>query len=361
MAKMRVALLFGGVSSEHDISCVSAAAIADNLSDERYEVYKIGITKKGRWLLYPGGTEDMRSGKWDKNTDNVPAILSPDRVTHGLVVSPSGNFDTVKIDVVFPALHGRNGEDGTMQGLMELAGIPYVGSDVLASAACMDKMVANSLFEAAGVPHTPWMAVNRRETDDFDNLLFRLKEVMQFPLFVKPAVGGSSIGISKVKTPDELAAAVKLASAHDKTILFEQAVDGQEVECAVLGNEDPIASVPGEIQSCNEVYDFEAKYESGDASKLLIPAEIPEEKQEEVRQLALRAYKALGCAGLARADFFVEKGTGNVLINEINTMPGFTTISMYPKLMQRSGFHFPQLCDRLIECALERAEGSYGS
>ncbi|MDL2252502.1 D-alanine--D-alanine ligase [Ruminococcaceae bacterium OttesenSCG-928-I18] len=356
MAKIRVALLFGGVSSEHDISCISAAAIADNLGGDKYEVYKIGITKKGRWLLYPGGTEEMRKGKWDKNPDNVPAILSPDRVTHGLVVSHEGNFDTVKIDVVFPALHGRNGEDGTVQGLMDLAGIPYVGCDVLASAACMNKVAANRLFEAVGVPKMPWVAAGRRETGDFDNLLFRLKEVMQFPLFVKPAVGGSSIGISKVKGPEELVAAVKLASAHDKLILFEQGVDGQEVECAVLGNEDPLVSIPGEIRSCNEMYDFEAKYESGDASELLIPAELPEEKREEVQSLAKRAYKALGCSGLSRVDFLVERGTGKVFINEINTMPGFTTISMYPKLMEKCGFTFPELCNQLIHHALERAE-----
>ncbi len=355
MAKMRVALLFGGVSTEHEISCISAAAIADNLSDERYEVFKIGITQKGRWLLYPGGTEEMRSMEWDKNPDNVPAILSPDRVTHGLVACHEGSFDAIKLDVVFPALHGRNGEDGTVQGLLDLSGIPYVGCGVLASAACMDKVTACRLFEAAGIPHTPWMAAGRAETADFEKLLFRLRAQLQFPLFVKPSVGGSSIGITKVKTPEELPSAIKLATANDKTVLFEQAVEGQEVECAVLGGEEPLVSVPGEICSCHEAYDFEAKYRSGDASKLLIPAQLSEEKSEEVRQLAQRAYRALGCTGLARVDFFVDK-SGKVYLNEINTMPGFTAISMYPKLMAHSGLHFQELCHQLIQQALERAE-----
>ncbi len=356
MAKLRVALLFGGVSSEHEISCISAAAIAQNLSEDLYEVYKVGITKRGRWLLYPGGLAEMRSAEWDKNPDNVPAILSPDRVTHGLVISYEGGFDTAKIDVVFPALHGRNGEDGTVQGLLELAGIPYVGCDVLASAACMDKVTANRLFEAAGLPHTPWMALPRHEVGDFEQLLFRLREKLEFPIFVKPSVSGSSIGISKVKDPEELAAAVKLASAHDSLLLFEQGVVGQELECAVLGDRAPLVSAPGEICSCNEAYDYEAKYQSGDASKLFIPARIPPEKAEELREMAARAYRALGCTGLARVDFFLRESDGAVLLNEINTMPGFTAISMYPKLMEHSGLSFATLCSQLIQLALERAE-----
>ena len=356
MAKLRVALLFGGVSTEHEISCISAAAIAGHLNPEKYEVYKVGITQKGRWLLYPGGTDEMRSLEWDKNTDNLPAFLSPDRVHRGLVVNYEGSFDTVKIDVVFPALHGRNGEDGTVQGLLELAGIPYVGCDVLASAACMDKVAACRLFEACKIPHTPWVEASRREAEDMEALQRRVEENLRYPIFVKPAVGGSSIGISKVKTPEELPAAVKLAAANDKTILFEQHVDGQEVECAVLGNAEPFSSLPGEVISCHETYDFEAKYRSGDASKLCLPARLTQEKLEEVRDLSLKAYVAMGCTGLARVDSFVENGTGKVYLNEINTMPGFTTISMYPKLMETCGLAFPELCDRLIELAIERAE-----
>ncbi len=357
MAKTRVALIFGGASSEHEISCVSAAAIAGHLDPDKYEVYKLGITKRGRWMLYPGGVEGMCDAVWHENPDNTPAFISPDSTTHGIVTNHEGKFDVIKIDVAVPVLHGRNGEDGTIQGLLELADIPYVGCGVLASAACMDKAFANLAFDMAGIPHTPWLAADRRDIDDFDALLFRLSERMTFPLFVKPAVGGSSIGISKVKNPADLRAAVQLASAHDNKIVFEQAVVGQEVECAVLGNHDPIATLPGEIVSCNEIYDYEAKYQSGDASELRLPAPLAEEKLKEIRALALRAYKAMGCEGLARVDFFVEEGTGRVLLNEVNTMPGFTAISMYPKLWEMTGLSFANLCDRLVALALERAEG----
>ncbi len=360
MSKTRVAVLFGGVSSEYEISCISGAAIAEHLSEELYEVYKIGITKKGRWLLYPGNTAEMRSAEWDKHPDNVPAVISPDRVTHGLLVSHSGNLDFVKLDVVIPALHGRNGEDGTVQGILELAGIPYVGCDVLCSATCMDKATAIRLFEAAGIAHTPWVAVLRSELRDFELFLETLLKTLQFPIYVKPSVGGSSVGITKAKTPEELQTAIKVASAHDRVLLFEQAVSGSEVECAVLGNEVLTVSVPGEIRSCNESYDYEAKYQSGNASKLLIPAPLSEEKSKEVQALAQKAYKALGCTGLARVDFFIEAETGRVLLNEINTMPGFTTISMYPKLMEHSGLSFGELCHRLVQHALEKAEDWYG-
>lgn len=355
MAKMRVAVIFGGVSSEHEISCISASSIAQALDPDKYEVYKIGITAKGRWLLYPGDTAGMCEGIWHENADNVPAILSPDRTTRGLITCIDGSFDVIKIDLAFPVLHGRNGEDGTIQGLLELAGIPYVGCGVLSSAACMDKSFANLVFDAAGIPHTPWMVADRRDVSDFDALLARLRGKITFPLFVKPAIGGSSIGISKVKDPDELRSAVQLASAHDDRILFEQAIVGREVECAVLGGYRPEATLPGEVVSCNEIYDYEAKYKSDGASRLFLPAELPAETLEEVRAMALRAYTAMGCEGLSRVDFFVEEGTGRVLLNEINTMPGFTQISMYPKLWEMAGLSFPDLCDRLVELALERA------
>lgn len=355
MAKTRVAVLFGGVSSEHEISCVSAAAIVDNMSTDKYDVLKIGITKKGRWLLYPGGTDKMREGTWDTFTDCVPAFISPDSTTRGIVTNSAGTFDVNKIDVVFPVLHGRNGEDGTVQGLLDLSGIPYVGCGVLSSAACMDKVIANQLFEAAGIPHTPWMSVSKDELENFEKLLFRLSEKIRFPLFVKPAIGGSSVGVTKVKDPDELRTAIQLALAHDRKVLIEQAVNGKEVECAVLGNAEPICSLPGEIVACNEVYDYEAKYQSGDSSKLHLPARLSAEKMEELRMYAVRAYKAMDCAGLSRVDFFVQED-GAVLLNEINTLPGFTPISMYPKLMEMTGFSFGQLVDQLISLALERAE-----
>lgn len=357
LAKMRVAVIFGGASSEHDISCISASAVAEALDADKYEVYKIGITQRGRWLLYPGGTEGMCTPDWHENPDVVPAILSPDRTTRGIITSIGGSFDVIKIDLAFPVLHGRNGEDGTVQGLLEMAGIPYVGCGVLASAACMDKAFANRIFDATGIAHTPWLVADRRDLFEFDQLLFKISEKLSFPLFVKPAVGGSSIGITKVKDSAELRAAVQLASAHDNKILFEQAVVGREVECAVLGNHDPDATLPGEVVSCNEIYDYEAKYRSDGGSKLHLPAPLGEEKLKEVRAMALRAYEALGCEGLSRVDFFVEEGSERVLLNEINTMPGFTSISMYSKLWEMTGLAFPDLCDRLVALALERAEG----
>ncbi len=356
MAKMKVALLFGGTSGEHEISCISGAAIADHMDPDRYEVLKVGITKKGRWLLYPGGTEGMRDGSWETFADNVPAFITPDRTTRGLVLNHDASFDVVKLDMVFPALHGREGEDGTVQGLLALAGIPYVGCGVLSSAVCMDKTVANLLLDAAGIPHTPWMAVDKEELENYEGILFRLRARMDFPVFVKPAACGSSLGITKVHTAEELHPALLLARAHGSRMLIEKAVEGMEVECAVIGNGSPTATHPGEIVSCNEIYDYEAKYQSGDASTLHLPARLPEEKLDEVREMALRAYKALYCAGLARVDFFVEAGTGRVLVNEVNTMPGFTSISMYPKLMEKDGVSFSELIDRLILYARERED-----
>ncbi len=356
MAKTRVAVLFGGVSSEHEISCISAAAIVDNIDKDKYEVFKIGITKRGRWLLYPGGTDKMRDGSWDTFEDCVHAFISPDSATRGIVTSHEGSFDAIKLDAVFPVLHGKGGEDGTVQGLLELAQIPYVGCGVGASADCMDKCVANTLFEAANIPHTPWTCVTRDDIDDVDDMLWRMSKTLSFPVFVKPSSAGSSIGVTKVNSREELQSALRLAAAHDHKVIVEKAVQGREVECAVLGNTQLLCTLPGEIVSCNEeIYDYDAKYKSGDDSKLYIPARLSDEKLQEIKELALRAYKALGCQGLSRVDFFVEEDTGNVLLSEINTMPGFTSISMYPKLMENMGISFTDLIDRLIELALERS------
>ncbi len=357
MAKLRAAVLFGGRSTEHEISCISAAAVIDHMDPDKYDIMKIGITKKGRWLLYPGGTAEIRDGSWDKNPDTVPAFITPDAVSHGIATSHDGQFDVVKLDVVFPVLHGMGGEDGTVQGLLELAGLPYVGAGVLSSAMCMDKSAANRIFDAEGIPHTPWMAADRMAAESFDDILSQIREKLSFPLFVKPAGAGSSIGVTKVADEEGLRAAFALAAAHGRTVVLEQAVAGQEVECAVLGNTQLFATRPGEIVSCNEIYDYEAKYHSEDASRLFIPARLAPEKAEEVREMALWAYRALRCEGMARVDFFVEEGSGRVLLSEINTIPGFTAISMYPKLMEYEGIPFGELIDKLIDCALERAEG----
>ena len=270
------------------------------------------------------------------------------------------SLEKLHIDVVIPVLHGLWGEDGTVQGLLELAGIPYVGCGVLASAVCMDKAVANALFEANGVPHTKWLAANRWEIEsDLEGVCEGVEKKLGWPVFVKPANAGSSVGISKVNSREELKKAIDLALENDRKVVFEAFVDGQEVECAVIGSDPAVATRPGEILAGAEFYTYDDKYKNG-VSQTVIPAHLPEAKLDEVKTYAAMAYTALNCEGLARCDFFVEKGTGRVLINEINTFPGFTAISMYPKLMEHEGLPVPALIDRLIELALERKEKQHG-
>ena len=349
------ALLFGGMSSEHEVSRVSAGTFADNMSAEHYTVYKVGITKDGQWLLTDASTAQMADGSWETLPGNRPCLISPDRQTHGmLILNGDGTAETVRLDVVIPALHGLWGEDGTMQGLLELAGIPYVGCGVLASAACMDKAVANALFEAAGIPHCPWMSYTRYQLEtDLDACCEKVESKLHYPIFVKPANAGSSVGISKVIDRYTLRTAIEMALREDDKLVFEAFVDGQEVECAALGSDPALATLPGEILAGAEFYTYDDKYKNG-VSRTVIPAHLPQEKLEEVRDLAQKAYTALGGEGLSRCDFFVEKGTGRVLINEINTFPGFTTISMYPKLMESAGLTVPELIDELILQAMER-------
>ncbi len=353
--KLSAALLFGGLSSEHEVSRVSAGTFADNMSADRYTLYKVGITKEGRWLLTQATTQQMADGSWEQLPDNRPCLISPDRQTHGLLVFlADGTVQSQHIDVVIPALHGLWGEDGTVQGLLELAGIPYVGCGVLASAACMDKAVANTLFEAAGIPHCPWMSFTRYDLEtDLDQCCERLEFKLGYPMFVKPANAGSSVGISKVMDRYGLRTAIELALKEDNKLVFEAFVDGQEVECAALGSAPALATRPGEVLAGAEFYTYDDKYKNG-VSRTVIPANLSEEKLDEVRDLAQRAYTAVGGEGLSRCDFFVERGTGRVLINEINTFPGFTAISMYPKLMESVGLTVPELIDELIMLALER-------
>ncbi len=358
MAKTKVCVVFGGVSSEHEVSLQSAASVIDNIPEDKYEIIKLGITRKGRWLLYPGPTSLLRSGEWETHPDCIAAFISPDRTTKGIMKYVDGEKTVTKIDVAFPVLHGKNGEDGTIQGLFSLAGIPYVGCGVLASAACMDKAVTNILLEKAGIAHTPWLFKLKEELEDMDAVAKEVESALGYPVFVKPANAGSSVGVSKAKTAEELVVAVHLALTNDNKVLFEQMVNGQEVECSVLGNEKTITGIPGEVVASSEFYDYEAKYLSG-TSALHIPARITPEKLEEVKETALRAYQVMGCNGMARVDFFVEKDTGKVLLNEINTIPGFTSISMYPKMMAAAGVEYPDLLDRLIQLAFQRTGELY--
>lgn len=353
MEKLNVALLFGGVSSEHEVSRVSVQTFAKNLCADRYNVHTIGITKDGRWLYYTGSTEKMQDGSWQQDEHCTPCLISPDRSTHGIVLFlADGTFRTIPVDVAIPVLHGKNGEDGTIQGLFELAGIPYVGCGVLASAVCMDKAVANTLLDAAGIDRCEWTWASRSECADFDALEQRVAQTLHYPIFVKPANAGSSVGISKAEDKEQLRTAIATALAEDDKVVFERFVKGQEVECAVIGNETCRATRPGEILASEAFYTYDDKYVLGN-SRTVIPAHLDEQTLDRVKEQAEKAYLALGCTGLSRVDFFVEEN-GRILLNEINTMPGFTAISMYPKLMEDAGVPVPQLMDELIDLALRR-------
>ena len=359
--KMCVVLLFGGMSSEHEVSRVSVGNFVNNIDREKYEVLTVGITKEGRWLYTEATAAQMADGSWEELAGNMACVISPDRADHGMILfTPEGHVEKVHVDVVIPVLHGLWGEDGTVQGLLELAGIPYVGCGVLASAVCMDKAVANALFEANGVPHTRWLAADRWEIEsDLEGVCEGVEKKLGWPVFVKPANAGSSVGISKVSSRDELKKAIDLALENDRKVVFEAFVDGQEVECAVIGSDPAVATRPGEILAGAEFYTYDDKYKNG-VSQTVIPAHLPETKLDEVKTYAAMAYTALNCEGLARCDFFVEHGTNRVMINEINTFPGFTPISMYPKLMEHEGTPVPALIDHLIELALERTEKQHG-
>ncbi|MDQ5983522.1 MAG: D-alanine--D-alanine ligase [Eubacteriales bacterium SKADARSKE-1] len=353
--KKNIAVLFGGVSSEHEVSRRSVVSIIDNLNKDKYEIFPIGITKLGKWYWYCGNIENIPDGSWETDTANKKeAFISPDSSVHGMLVVNNGNCETINIDVVFPVLHGRNGEDGTVQGLFELAKLPYVGCGVLASSACMDKIFANIILTAAGVKKARFCFIYTYDFDkDPEKSLDHIeKSLGSYPVFVKPSNAGSSVGISKASSREELIKAIKIAAEHDHRILIEETIVGQEVECAVLGNSEPIASIIGEIAPANEFYDYEAKYVSD--SNLYIPAHIDDETSALMQEIAKKAYLAMGCRGLSRVDFFVRESTKEILLNEINTLPGFTSISMYPKLFENSGIPTPELLDKLIDLALER-------
>ena len=363
LKKLKVAVLFGGASSEHEVSRMSATSVLNNLDTEKYDVLPVGITKDGRWYLYSGPVEDLCSGAWERHSGNVPAAICPGSGLAGLVAFENGVCRSLPVDVVFPVLHGKNGEDGTIQGLLELAGLPYVGCGVLGSAVCMDKAVANALMDAAGVPHCRWAAASRADLAlNGPVVLDAVEAKLGYPIFVKPANAGSSVGISKAADRAMLEQAVEIALREDDKVVFEEFVDAQEVECAAIGNPDDPSTVattrPGEILAGAEFYTYDDKYKHG-VSQTVIPAHLSEEKLDEVKAAARKAYLALNCAGLSRCDFFVERGTGRVLCNELNTLPGFTPISMYPKLMEHEGYSYPALVDKLLQLALHRRKGAY--
>ena len=350
--KKTVAVVFGGASSEYEISLLSAASILRHLSREKYDILCLGITREGHWYLYSGGIDDIASGAWVNDPDNVQAFLSPDPTTHGIVAFFPEGVKTLRVDVIFPVLHGKNGEDGTIQGLFAISGIPFVGCHTFASAVCMDKAATHTILSANRIDQTPYLWFYADRYEDAEGRAIIRKKVnarLNFPVFVKPANAGSSVGISKVNSMDGLDEAVAKAAREDVKIVIEEGVVGQEVECAVLGNRDADASIVGEIGASAEFYDYDDKYKNG-TSQLYIPARLSEEVANEIRRTAVRAYWLLGCAGLSRVDFFVTP-EGRVILNEINTLPGFTAISMYPKLWEATGLAYGDLLDKLIGLA----------
>jgi len=387
MSKLRVGVLFGGRSGEHEVSLLSAASVLDAIDKSKYEVVPIGITKEGRWVT-EGRAERLLNGKpaeseprhlraGDPDATAAAAVLArgegvlvppvpPGPEEHSSLVPFEADADQihaalhpVDVDIIFPVLHGTFGEDGTIQGLLELADIAYVGAGVLGSAAGMDKDVMKRLFRDARLPIVKHVIVLRSEWRDAPKKARKqIEGALKYPVFVKPANLGSSVGISKVHDASELAAAMDEAARFDRKLVIEQGVGGskgkaREIECSVLGNDQPIASVPGEVVPIKEFYDYNAKYlEEG--SELIIPAKLPKAKQKEVQRLAVAAFQAIDCSGLARVDLLMDPRTAKMYVNEINTLPGFTSISMYPKLWAATGISYPELIDRLIQLGLER-------
>ncbi len=354
MARTKVAVLFGGASSEHEVSLVSAYSVLTNIPNDKYDVMCIGITKKGHWLYYPGEYEDIPTGEWEKNPDCATAVISPDSMTKGVIVLGKDDSAFVRrVDVVFPVLHGMNGEDGTVQGLCALAGLPCVGCDMTSSASCMDKTITHRILDSVGIRTAPFCALQRDFLDDPEGGCDEVERKLGgYPMFVKPATAGSSVGVSRAADREALRNGIKIAFAHSEKVVVEKEIIGKEVECAVLGNgTDLIASIPGQITPAEEFYDYDAKYRLG-TSVLDIPAKITPEQTEQLRETAKRAYHALGCSGFSRVDFFAAED--GIILNEINTIPGFTPISMYPKLMDNMGISYPELLDRLITLAAER-------
>lgn len=359
MSKIRVAVIFGGKSNEHDVSLVSAAHIARSIPKDKYDVVCIGITKKGHWLKYIGDIDGIADGSWETHPDNVPCILSPDPVDKGFIaVGEDGECQRVRVDVIFPALHGKNGEDGTIQGIFQMSEIPFVGCDMISSADCMDKDVTHTILEAHGIHTAKWVTVSFSQLSSIDEKCAEMEKKLKYPMFVKPANCGSSVGVSKVRDLAELKAGIKTAFAHDKKVVVEEGIVGMECECAVMGNDEPFASTVGEVCSANgELYDYDAKYNNAQ-SRTIIPARMSGENIEKIRKIAVSGYKAMGCSGLARVDFFLCPD-GEVILNEINTLPGHTPISMYPQLMEHEGMSPAEQEDRLIRLALERADVDY--
>ncbi len=347
-----ILLLFGGQSSEHEVSCVSVVTVAEHVNPDTYQLHLVGITKQGEWL-YVDRLEDISSGAW-YNAKKC-AVLSPDATKKELLVLEGDLVTHIPVDVAFPVLHGLYGEDGTVQGLFELAQIPYVGCGVLASAISMDKIYTKAIVDQLGICQAQYVAVRAEQLQDMDRVIAAIEVTLSYPVFVKPSNAGSSKGVSKAENALALKQSLKLAACHDSKILVEEAITGRELECAVLGNTTVRASGVGEILAAQEAdfYDYDAKYNNADSQTVIDP-ELPDGKKEEIRQAAMRIFQAVDGRGLARVDFFLEKDTNRVVFNEINTLPGFTSISMYPMLWEAEGIDKKTLVEKLISLAHNR-------
>ena len=355
--KLRVGIIFGGRSGEHEVSYCSATSIINAIDKNKYTVIPIGITKQGKWISPQETARALQSGKIEGKSS---VVLLSDPSSKALIYIDSNQGlnkspDLEKLDVIFPVLHGPYGEDGTVQGLLELANIPYVGAGVAASAISMDKDLMKIIFQQKGLPVLKWLTIKRKEWQvDRVETLSLVQKNFEYPLFVKPTNLGSSVGITKVHEKEELEKAIDLASSYDRKILIEQGLEeAREIECSVLGNDEPRASIVGEVRPAGEFYDYDSKYIDKE-TQLIVPADLPDEVSQEVQEIALRAFKAVDAAGMARVDFFVSKKENKIYLSEINTIPGFTSVSMYPRLWEASGIPYSELISRLIQLALER-------
>jgi D-alanine---D-serine ligase len=355
MERTTVAVLFGGHSSEYEVSLQSACSVIENLSPEKHRVVLLGITRQGEWLKYDGDIGRIHNDTWREHPSCVPAIISPDRGAHGILVLADGRVDTIRVDVAFPVLHGKNGEDGTVQGLLEMAGIPCVGCGTLSSALCMDKDVAHRLVSLAGIrtPRSVVLHAPILQTSVADEkLLAEQIAGLQYPLFVKPANAGSSIGITKISDQSRLTEAVHTALQHDRKVVVEEAIAGFEVGCAVLGNEMLTVGEVDEIELSQDFFDYNEKY-TLKTSRIHMPARIDADTANRIKEAATTVYRTLGCSGLARIDFFLTP-QNEIVFNEVNTIPGFTTHSRYPNMLKGIGMTFPQIVDELIRLAMQR-------
>ncbi|SHK40797.1 D-alanine--D-alanine ligase [Hathewaya proteolytica DSM 3090] len=342
--KTKIAVLFGGKSTEHEVSRVSATSVLKNIDEKKYDIYPIGITKDGRWFEYTGSYDKIESGAWEQ--DEFYKKSEGERILFNR-----------EVDVVFPVLHGLYGEDGTVQGMCKLVDIPCVGPSVMASAVCMDKVYTKYVLERFGVKQADYVVVDKFNYEkDSQSLIEKIEKKLGYDLFIKPSNSGSSVGITKAHNREELIKGIEEALKYDRKILVEEALNAKEVEVAVLGNDDPKPSIPGEIRPAKEFYDYEAKYQDA-SSELLIPATMSEEGLKKVQEIAVEVFKALDCAGLSRVDFLVTKDSEDIYLNEVNTLPGFTSISMYPKLWETTGVPYKELIDKLIALAMERKNG----